>query len=111
MAMEEYKKLNKQPLKLVLAEFRFSPIMQINEYIPKLQESLRKTYPIPEKRSEQVIQLQSNGINVSNLDRWIFMTGNKKSAVDINQERIVYYTADYLPPFDLTCPYTSYTTQ
>ena len=93
--MQDYKKLNNQPVKLVLAEFRFSPVMQIAEYIPRLQEALRRTYPISEKKNEQMIQVQPGGIAVSTLDRWSFISANRKSAVDINQERLIYYTAEY----------------
>lgn len=93
--MDNYKKLENQPLKFVLAEFRFSPVMQIAEYIPKLQEALRKEYPLPEKKGEQVVQVETNGISVSKIDRWAFISANKRSAIDINQQRLIYVTADY----------------
>lgn len=99
MNSNEYKKLSKQPLKLVLAEFRYSPVMEIGKFIPQLQEALRKTYPLPEKREDQVIHFQGSTLNVSHAERWIFLSGNRKSAVDITQERVVYYTTDY-PRFD-----------
>jgi len=91
----EYKKLENQPLKFVLVEFRFSPVMQIAEYIPKIQEALRRQYPISEKRSGQAVQVRPGGIAVSAIDRWAFISANKKSAIDINQERLVYITAEY----------------
>lgn len=97
--MDEYNKLNKQPLQFVLAEFRFSPVMQIADYIPKIQESLRKQYPIPNKTSEQSVQVQAGGIAVSSIDRWAFLSADKKSAVDINQERLMYITTEY-PRFE-----------
>lgn len=97
--MGDYKKLNNQPLTFVLAEFRFSPVMQISEYIPKIQEALRKQYPIPDKRQEQTVQVQPGGIAVSTIDRWAFLSANKKSAIDLNQERLVYITSDY-PRFE-----------
>lgn len=93
--MVDYKKLDNQPLIFVLAEFRFSPVMQIAEFIPKIQEALRKQYPIPNKRSEQTVQVQPGGISVSSVDRWAFISANKKSAIEINQERLVYITAEY----------------
>ena len=93
--MDEYKKLNNQPLQFVLAEFQFSPVMQIAEYIPKIQEALRKQYPIPSKRSEQLIQAQPGGIALSQVDRWTFSSANKREAIDLNQERLVYITMDY----------------
>lgn len=93
--MENYKKLKNQPLKFVLAEFRFSSVMQIAEYIPKIQEALRKRYPIPDKRGEQTIQVQPGGIALSTIDRWAFISANKKCAIDINQDRLIYFTAEY----------------
>jgi uncharacterized protein (TIGR04255 family) len=95
----DYKKLNNQPLRFVLAEFRFSTVMDIQSYIPKLQEALRKQYPIPEKKSEQAIYVQPDGIGVSAIDRWSFVSANKKNAVDINQDRLIYCTAEY-PRFE-----------
>lgn len=97
--MAEYKKLDKQPLKFVLAEFRFSPVLKISEYIPKIQEELRKQFPIPEKRSEQSFQVHPGGIQVTAIERWSFISANKKSAIDLNQERLVYVTAEY-PRFE-----------
>lgn len=91
----DYKKLKNQPLKAVLAEFRFSPVMQISEYIPKIQDALRKQYPIPEKKNEPLVQVQAGQIAVSSTDRWAFISANKKSAIDINQERLIYITSEY----------------
>jgi len=97
--VDDYKKLNKQPLKIVLTEFRFSPVMQIAEYIPKLQEAFRKQYPITDKKVEQSVQFQSGGLSVSAIDRWGFIAADKKSAIEISQERLIYYAADY-PRFE-----------
>lgn len=93
--MGNYKKLNNQPLTFVLAEFRFSPVMQIADYIPRIQEALRKRYPMPGKRSEQTVQVQPGGIAVSNIDGWVFASANRRSAIEINPERLVYITAEY----------------
>jgi uncharacterized protein (TIGR04255 family) len=95
IAMSHYKKLKNQPLRFVLAEFRFSPVMNIAEYIPKIQEALRKQYPISQKGADQAIQLGAGGITVSTMDRWAFVSSDKKNAVSISQERLVYITADY----------------
>lgn len=95
VSVSEYRKLENQPLKFVLAEFRFSPVMEIAEYIPKIQEKLRKQYPIPEKRSEQAFQVQSNGIVVNTIERWAFVSADKRSAIDISQERLVFVTSGY----------------
>lgn len=93
--MTQYKKLNKQPLKLVLAEFRFSQIMKIAEYIPQFQEELRKRYPISNKATEQSVNIDPSGISVVAIDRWSFVSENKRSAIDISQDRMVYLTSEY----------------
>lgn len=97
--MNDYKKLNNQPLKLVLAEFRFSPVMQIAGYIPSLQESLRKLYPILNKQGDQLVHVQPDGISLSQTEHWAFIPANRKSTVDISQERLVYATTEY-PRFE-----------
>lgn len=97
--MTEYKKLNNQPLIFVLAEFRFSQIMKINDYIPQLQERLRKKYPIPLQQKEQAVMIQNGGISVTGIDRWTFLSANKKSAIEVNQDRLMFYTAEY-PRFE-----------
>ena len=93
--MDNYKKLENQPLMFVLAEFQFSPVMQTAEFIPKIQEALRKQYPILDKRSEQAVAVRPSGIDVSSADQWVFISADKKSAIEISQERLIYITAEY----------------
>jgi len=95
MFVNDYKKLEKQPLQFVLAEFRFSPVMQIAEYIPKLQEAYRKQYPIIKSKSEQAFQVGSNGLKVSTIEHWSFVTSDNKAAIEVNQERLIYCTTTY----------------
>ena len=97
--MTVYKKLDNQPLRFVLAEFRFSQIMQINDYIPQLQERLRKKYPTPLTQNEQAVIVQGRGVRLSAVDRWTFLSADQKSAIEINQDRLMFYTADY-PRFE-----------
>ena len=93
--MDKYKKLNKQPLKFVLAEFRFSPVLEIADLIPQIQKALRKSYPNVVKGQEQAVQVKPGAISLSASDSWAFISTDKKSAIDINQSRLVYMTADY----------------
>lgn len=97
--MDGFPKLEKQPLKFVLAEFRFSPVLKISEYIPQIQEELRKLYPLPDKKTEQTFQVEPRGIHVTSLERWSFISANKKNAIDITPERLVYVTSEY-PRFE-----------
>lgn len=97
--MNNYKKLINQPLTFVLAEFRFSPIYTIDEFIPKIQKDLRKDYPNDRPRKEQSVQVQPGGISVSSSDSWAFISTNSKSAIDISNNRLVYMTTEY-PRFE-----------
>lgn len=93
--MHEYKNLKNPPLKFALAEFRFSSVMQIADYIPKIQEELRKKYPIVEKGNDEQLQVETGNLSVENVYKWRFLSTNKKSSVDITHERLVYITEDY----------------
>jgi len=103
--MEKYKKLENQPLKLVIAEFKYTPILQIEEYIPKFQEAIRKKYPVMQESAEQVFQVQPNSIKSDLIKRWSFISADKLNAVDITRERMIYYTSDYprFEGFSSTC--------
>jgi|TARA_R100001509_G_scaffold32112_1_gene17052 uncharacterized protein (TIGR04255 family) len=95
----DYKKLENQPLKLVLAEFRFSQILQIEQYIPELQEMLRKQYPTFRKSAEQSVHVKPDGLEVTSISRWSFASSDKKHAIDISQDRLIYFTNAY-PRFE-----------
>lgn len=97
--MSEYKKLSNQPLKFVLAEFRYSPVLQIANYIPQLQETFRKKYPVFDKRTEQSLHVHPGGLQVTAVDSFLFISSNRKHAIEINQDRLVFFTSDY-PRYD-----------
>ena len=56
--MGEYRKLANQPLVFALAEFRFSPIVQIDQFVPNFQDAIRKSYPLLEPMQEHAIQVK-----------------------------------------------------
>jgi len=93
--MNDYKKLENQPLELVLAEVRFSPIIGIEKYIPELQDQLRTVYPTVLTRQDQTINVTDEGVQLSTIPGWAFVSKNKLSAVDISPNRIVLFTAEY----------------
>lgn len=96
-----YKKLGNQPLKFALAEFRFNPILAIEDYIPKIQDALRGEFPNVGQRNDQFAEFnnQTNQISFSGVKNWSFTSQDRKSAVEINQGRLVYVTIDY-PRFE-----------
>lgn len=104
--MSQYKKLEKQPLQFVLAEFRFSQVMQIAEYIPQIQEQLRRHYPITQENIEQTVSIQTDGTVVTSaIRKWTFCSAGYKSAVMLDQDRLIYLTSNYprFEKFAATC--------
>ena len=97
--MSEYKKLTKQPLIFALAELRYSPVLDIAKFIPQIQEELRKEYPTIGQLRDQSVQMQPNGMSVTESDRWAFISTDKKSMIDIGSNRLFYATAEY-PRFE-----------
>lgn len=105
--MCNYKKLSNQPLVFVLAEFRFSPILDMKEYIPKIQDALRNKLPILRNTETQEINVSSNGINVETQANWEFISKNNHTAASINQNRLLFMTSEYdrFDGFKETCDF------
>ena len=93
--MSEYRKLANQPLVFALAEFRFSPVLQIDQFIPQFQEAIRKTYPLPEPLQEHAIQVKGSAVDVSSRMKWAFVESSRQSAVSLDQERLIFITTEY----------------
>lgn len=93
--MCDYKKLSNQPLVFVLAEFRFSPILDIEKYIPKIQDALRTKLPILRKTETQEITVLPGGINLNTQANWEFISKNSHTAASINQNRLLFMTSEY----------------
>lgn len=98
-AVERYKKLKNQPLKFVLAEFRFSQVLKIADYIPELQDALRKEYPIFENKKEQMVSVHNGNLEVLHANRWAFISANHHNSIDISSDRIMFSTSAY-PRFE-----------
>ena len=93
--MTTYQKLSKQPLAFVLAEFRFSPILEMEKYIPGLQDKLRQSFPLMRTQQSQEFQLSPNGFEINTTTEWILQSKNRKQAVTINRNRLVHITSEY----------------
>jgi uncharacterized protein (TIGR04255 family) len=92
---KEYPKLERQPLSLVLAEFRFSPVLKIADFIPDFQERFRKTFPATRDMKRQSIQVDNQGVHVGSIRAWMFTTPEGDKAIEIDQERLVYFSSSY----------------
>jgi len=86
-------KLQKSPLVLVLAQVRIAPVVKMGDYIPDIQERLRRT-GLPHFTEAQDIQVQL-GQAPTVRPRWEFHSRDKTRSVVITQDFIAVQTAAY----------------
>lgn len=95
MTTTTYYKLEKQPLLFVLAEFRFPMIMQMEKFIPELQERFRSQFPYFEEQVSQEVKLQPQGIEVISFKQWNFIDKARRKAIIVNHSRLICITSEY----------------
>jgi uncharacterized protein (TIGR04255 family) len=92
-------KLSKSPLIMVVAQVRFSPVLKIDNFVPDIQEALRRGgYPRFEEEIGQEFKLLpgSEAIpQVRNLKRWIFSSPDKKHCITLTDHFVALETAQY----------------
>jgi len=94
-----YKPLSKQPLALVLAQVRFSPILTIEEYIPKIQDFLRRNgYPVYTIQQNFIIEVPPVGqvsIKQPAITQWRFESPSLDAMVLVDKEQVIFQTTSY----------------
>ena len=93
--MSKYEKLTNQPLVVVLAEFRFSSILQMENYIPAFQNFLRQDFPLFSTTEQQEMIIEQQGIRVNSSTGWVFLSSNKKRAIILDRSRLVILSSEY----------------
>jgi uncharacterized protein (TIGR04255 family) len=92
----DYKPLSKQPLALVLAQVRFSPIPKFEGYIPEIQDFLRKTgYPIHPNQQNFVISVGPAGLQHTEIRQWRFETPSQNAMILFDPEQVILETCEY----------------
>lgn len=92
----EYRKLDHQPLTLVIAEFRFSQVLKMQEFIPDIQECLRKEYPVYSGMPGTAIEISNEGVRFGGGgEKWSFSSADKSQGIEIDQNRLVFFTTKY----------------
>jgi uncharacterized protein (TIGR04255 family) len=88
-------KLSKSPLVLVLAQVKFAPVLQIKNYLPALQETLRhKNYPQFVEEHVQTYTLGERS-DVQNSNRWYFGSPDRRSGLIVAQDSLTIETSAY----------------
>lgn len=94
-----YLPLSKQPLVLVLGQVRFSPVRQMADYIPAIQEEFRR-HGFPLERAGKVQQLifgPGGGVPVQMVEqqRWEYRTKDETWGVLVMQDSVVLQATSY----------------
>ena len=94
-----YVPLANQPLVLVLGQVRFSPVRQIGDYIPAIQEEFRR-HGFPIERAGKVQQLifgPAGGVPVQVVEeqRWEYRTRDETWSILVMQNCVVLQTTGY----------------
>ena len=94
-----YVPLSQQPLALVLGQVRFSPIRQMDRYIPEIQEAFRQ-YGFPVERAGKVQQITFGSgagaqVQVGEQQRWEYRTRDETWSVLVTQDGVVLQTTAY----------------
>ncbi|NOZ79924.1 MAG: TIGR04255 family protein, partial [Acidobacteria bacterium] len=88
-------KLRNSPLVMVLAQVRFAPVLQMAEYVPALQESLRhKGCPRFEAQTIREIVFGPQ-VKVKEAERWVFANAKNTEAVVLSKDFVVLETNRY----------------
>ncbi len=93
--MTDYKKLNHHPLEFVLNEIRFSSVLNLKEYVAKVQDKVRADYPIFKREQEQSVNVSQTGINIEQTDKYAFISKQSDSAFILTPNRVIFMTKAY----------------
>jgi len=85
------------PLTYVLAQIKISPVLQIENYVPEVQEAIRKEFPILKKISVQTIEIKQNSENTSVriVNQWHFANKQSTTGILIDSESIMIHISEY----------------
>ncbi len=94
-----YVPLSQQPLALVLAQVKFSPIRQMDRYIPEIQEGFRQHgFPVERAGKFQQIKFGPGAgvpVDVIEQQRWEYRTKDETWSILVTQDSVVLQTTAY----------------
>lgn len=91
----KYYKLTNAPLIFVLAEFRFTEVMNMHNYVHEIQDKLRHKYPYFNTGSTQEVNVSKDGLDIKATNQWAFIDKNRSNAIILDHKRLVFVTSDY----------------
>lgn len=90
-------RLSNAPVVYVLTQIRFSAVLKMEEYVPAIQEELRRDYPRYEHHQIGTIEIGSQGPSASpaTANRWVFRDKADTSGFILEQSSLVFHTSEY----------------
>lgn len=91
-----YMPFSRKPLVMVLAQVRFSPLANIANYIPGIQDSLRrKGFPLLSRIEGKSIQLNPGGFREEAIQQWRFDSADRHSTIILDAGQMLLQTTKY----------------
>jgi len=88
--------LSQQPLVLVLCQVKFSPVRQMADYIPAIQEEFRRHgYPLETAGKIQQLNITPAGMQTTEQERWEYRTKDEQWSILVMQDAVVVQTTGY----------------
>lgn len=84
------------PLSVVLIQVQFSPIVQIEKYIPTFQDYVRnKGYPLYTPMVTEIVRVGPHGEpEKAVFEQWFFSSADKQQTIILDSEKITYQVFD-----------------
>jgi len=93
--LKEYR-LKSGPLIYVLGVLDFEPLLNLGDYIPPIQDTLRLAgFPLTQRAFMSEITFDGQGVTTNQLPQWIFTTLDRKAAIILSQSKIAVETVEY----------------
>jgi uncharacterized protein (TIGR04255 family) len=89
-------KLSRSPLSLVLAQVRFERLEAMGDYMPAIQDRLRRSgYPLNKSGRITEVQVTQQGTRQSERPHWEFLSKDRHTGVVLNEGFVVLQTTKY----------------
>lgn len=90
--------LPQSPLVFTLGVVQFDPVLAVANYIPEIQESLRKQgFPKVRKRTitHRIVPTENSRLQTESKDQWEFHNPSNRTSIMVDQDAVIVQTTEY----------------
>lgn len=94
-------KMSKAPIFYIIGQVKFSPVLDMGKYVPKIQEELRRDFPHFKEETINNFQMQvqiDGGLpkpSLTQIPRWQFAKADNMSGFLLGRDNLVFHTTAY----------------